>query len=58
MEKIRRWFSEAKKRDFWEVPAQKEAETLINEVATRLAAFVQKTYDELQTSQEEDRPSA
>ena len=58
LEKIRRWFSEAKKRDFWEVPTQKEAETLINEVATRLAGFVQKTYDELQTSQEGDRPSA
>ena len=49
LEKIRRWFSEAKKRDFWGIPTQKEAESLINEVAIRLADFIQKTYDELQS---------
>ena len=56
LEKIKRWFSEVKKRDFWEVSAQKEAENLISEVETSLAGFVQKTYDELQSSQEGNTP--
>ena len=57
LEKVNRWFSEVKKRDFWEVPARKEVEKLISEVDASLAAFIQKTYDELQNSQEGNEPS-
>lgn len=52
LEKIKHWFSDVRKRDFWEAPAQKEATSLINEVETSLAVFIQKTYDEHQSSQE------
>ncbi|MBM2831478.1 MAG: ChrB protein [Dehalococcoidia bacterium] len=52
LEKIKRWFSEAKKRDFWQVPAGKEVEELMTELEARLAAFTQKTYDQAQSSQE------
>lgn len=48
LEKINRWVSDVKKRDFWEVAVRKEVESLVSEVATSLAAFTQKTYDELQ----------
>ncbi|MBI2850679.1 MAG: hypothetical protein HYX80_06525 [Chloroflexi bacterium] len=46
LEKIKRWFADVKKRDFWQVPAQREAENLISQVETTLAGFVQKTYEE------------
>ncbi len=51
--KINRWFSEAKERDFWEFAMRKEVEKLISEVEASLAAFTQKTYDKLQSSQKE-----
>ena len=46
LEKIKRWYSEAGKRDFWEVTARNEVEKLISEVEASLADFTQKTYDE------------
>lgn len=48
LEKITRWFSDVKKRDFWEVALRKEVERLISGVAISLAAFIQTTYDEVQ----------
>jgi hypothetical protein len=56
LEKIKRWFSEAKKRDFWEAPSRREVEKLIGEVETRLIAFTQKTYDEAAKLSEENEP--
>ena len=53
LEKIKRWSSEAKKRDFWEVAAGNEVEKLISEVEASLADFTQKTYETLQSSQQE-----
>ncbi|MCR4394154.1 MAG: hypothetical protein NUV31_07280 [Dehalococcoidales bacterium] len=47
LEKIKRWFAEAKKRDFWEVHSRNDVEKLIGEVEARIAAFSQKTYDEI-----------
>jgi len=49
--KINRWFSEAKERDFGEAAGRKEVEGLISEIEANLAAFTQKTYDELQSSE-------
>jgi len=53
LEKVKRWYSEAKKRDFWEVSARNEVEKLISEVEASLADFIQKTYETLQNSQQE-----
>ena len=47
LEKIRRWLSEVKERDFWDCPARHGVERLIGEVEARLAAFTQETYDRL-----------
>lgn len=57
LEKINRWFSEVKKRDFGEVAARKEVETLISEVEASLAVFIQKTYDEVQSSERNQPPA-
>ena len=48
LEKIKRWHSEAKKRDFWEVAARNEVEKLIIEVEVSLSDFTQKTYEATQ----------
>jgi len=56
LEKVKRWFSEVKKRDFWEVAAQKEVEKLIGEIEMSLAAFTQKTYDETQGTSGANKP--
>ncbi|MBI4180746.1 MAG: hypothetical protein HY528_02335, partial [Chloroflexi bacterium] len=53
LEKVRRWYSEAKKRDFWEVTAGNEVKRLISEVEASLADFTQKTYETLQSSKQE-----
>lgn len=53
LEKIRRWFSEARKRDFWETASLSDVEKMIGEVETGLAAFTQKTYDETARLSEE-----
>ena len=45
-EKINRWYSDIKKRDFWEVAIRKEVEKIIKEVKESLAAFTQKTFEE------------
>lgn len=50
LEKVKRWHSEAGKRDFWEVAAREEVERLIREVETSLADFTRKTHDALQSS--------
>lgn len=47
LDKISRWFSEVRGRDFWGAPAIKEVEKAIAEVELALADFVQKTYDRL-----------
>ncbi|MBI4297591.1 MAG: hypothetical protein HY676_03575 [Chloroflexi bacterium] len=47
-EKIRRWFSQAKERDFWGAPAMNEVEKAIADVELALAEFVQETYQKLQ----------
>jgi len=46
LEKIKHWYSEARKRDFWEVAARNEVEKLISEVEVSLTDFTQKTYEE------------
>jgi uncharacterized protein YdbL (DUF1318 family) len=51
--KLKRWYSEARKRDFWEVAARNEVEKLIGEVEASLADFIQKTHDILQGPQRE-----
>jgi hypothetical protein len=53
LEKIKRWYSEAKKRDFWEVAARNEVEKLIIEVEGRLSDFTQKTYETTQNYETE-----
>ncbi len=53
LEKVKRWYSEARKRDFWEVATRNEVEKLISVVEASLADFTQKTYETLQSSQEE-----
>jgi hypothetical protein len=45
VEKIRRWLTEATKRDFWEIPLKSELLKYIREVEDKLAAFTQKTYE-------------
>jgi len=52
LEKIKRWFVDIKKRDFWDAPARQEAESLMSEVEASLAKFTQKTYDEHQGAKE------
>jgi hypothetical protein len=51
LDKINRWFAEAKQRDFWGNSIQIEVQKLIDEVEARLADFIQKTYDTMQNSQ-------
>ncbi|MBI4295957.1 MAG: hypothetical protein HY667_02430 [Chloroflexi bacterium] len=46
LEKIKRWFADVKKRDFWDVALRKGVESSISEVETNLASFTQKTYEE------------
>ncbi|NWF77167.1 MAG: hypothetical protein HXY36_00975 [Chloroflexi bacterium] len=46
--KIKRWLSEAKERDFWDVTMREEVDKLIKEAEARLAAFTQETYDRTQ----------
>ncbi len=46
LEKIKRWFTEARKRDFWESPSRKEVEKFIGEVEAKLTDFTQKVYNE------------
>jgi hypothetical protein len=53
LEKVKRWYSEARKRDFWEVATRNEVEKLISEAEASLADFTQKTYEILQISQQE-----
>ena len=52
LEKVKRWYSESKKRDFWEVAARNEVEKLIGEVEASLSDFIEKTYETLQNSQQ------
>ena len=49
--KISRWFAEARERDFWEVAAREEVQSLIGQGEERLAAFVERTYEELRNSE-------
>ncbi len=51
--KINHWFSHIKARDFWESNARKEVERLIKEVESSLAAFTQKTYEKLQSTEQD-----
>jgi hypothetical protein len=53
LEKVKRWYSEALKWDFWEVVARNEVEKLISEAEASLADFTQKTYETLHNSQQE-----
>jgi hypothetical protein len=46
--KIKRWLSEAKERDFWEITAREEVDKLIKEAEAGLAAFTQETYERTQ----------
>ena len=57
LEKIKRWYSEVKKRDFWNNAARKEVEKSIGEVEASLASFIQKTYDETSKPMEDNEPS-
>ncbi len=52
LEKVKRWFSGALKRDFWEVAARNEVEKLISEAEASLADFTQETYETLHNSQQ------
>jgi hypothetical protein len=51
LEKINRWLSEAKGRDFWDITVRVEVERLINEAEAGLAAFIQETYERVQSSE-------
>jgi hypothetical protein len=53
LEKVKRWYSEAKKRDFWEVAARNVGEKLIYQAEISIADFTQKTYEMLQNEQQE-----
>jgi len=52
--KINRWLSEAKERDFWDVPAREEVEKLISKAETSLASFIQETYERMQNLEAEN----
>ncbi len=53
LEKVKHWYSDARKRDFWEVAARLEVEKLISDVEASLADFTEKTHDTLQGFQKE-----
>jgi len=57
LEKIIRWYSDVKKRDFWETAAGVNVEKSIREVEDSLAAFIQKTYEETAKLTENDEPA-
>jgi len=46
--KIKRWLSEARKRDFLGITAREELDKLIKEAETGLAIFIQETYERAQ----------
>jgi len=48
MGKIKRWLSEAREHDFWDIAAREEVDKLIKEAETGLAAFTQETYERTQ----------
>jgi hypothetical protein len=56
LEKIRRWYADVSKRDHWDTAAPTGVEKAIAEVESSLAAFVQKTYDEVAGSIENGEP--
>jgi len=56
VEKIKRWYSETSKRDFWDTSVKKEVEEKIHEVEEKLDAFTQKTSEEAAKSSNLDSP--
>lgn len=50
LEKIKRWFADASKRDFFESPSRRDLEKLIGDVESRLVEFTQKTYEKTSKS--------
>ncbi len=56
--KIKRWLSEAKERDFWDVAVREEAEKLIGEAEAGLATFTQETYERVQNLEPESGTNA
>jgi len=58
LEKINRWLSEAKGRDFWDIAAREEVERLISEAETGLTTFTQETYERVQSSEPENGTNA
>ena len=58
LEKINRWYSEARKRDFWETATKTEVERMIKEIEESLAAFTHKTFEETTKPAEKDELSA
>lgn len=56
--KIKRWLSEAKERDFWDVTAREEVEELISKAETGLASFTQETYERMQNPEAENGTNA
>ena len=51
LEKVKHWYSEARKRDFWQVAVRNEVERLIGEAEESLTDFTHKTYETLQGDQ-------
>jgi hypothetical protein len=56
VEKVKHWYSEVRKRDFWDTPMKNEIEQRIKEVEEKLDAFTQKTSEEAAKSSNQDRP--
>ena len=58
LEKINRWYTEVKKRDFWKVGMKTEVKIMIKEVEKSLAAFTNKTFEETAKPEEDSEPQA
>ena len=48
LEKAKRWLSEARQRDFWDIAPREEVEKLMEEAEAEMAAFTQETYERMQ----------
>lgn len=58
LEKIRRWYNEVKKRDFWNIAIQKDVDNAMSSVEDRLGMFIQTTYEETSRSGKENLEAA
>jgi hypothetical protein len=54
VEKIKRWYADTARRDFWDTSIKREVEEKIHEVEESLANFTQTTYEESADTSNED----